>query len=339
MTTTTAKIGLLLPTRELAMSGTHDPAVLLRFAQTSEQAGFDSLWAGDSLTARPRFEPLTILTAVAAVTRRMSIGTAALTATLRHPLLAAHTLATLDQISNGRLILGLGAGFPVPETEAEFDAVGIPFRQRVSRLDETVAWWRHLWRPATGSFTGRYWQSTGAVELPPPAQPDGPPLWLSGSDTPSVLNRVARHYDGWLPFLPDPGAYRHAWQIITERATENGRDPATITPALYATVLIDPDRSRAQRELDSYVRAYYRRPLDVMSQIQAFLAGPADQVSEQLARYIDAGARHLVLRIGSVNREAQIHHIADALLPHLRPPYLSSRRPTGNIGPGSGAND
>jgi alkanesulfonate monooxygenase SsuD/methylene tetrahydromethanopterin reductase-like flavin-dependent oxidoreductase (luciferase family) len=115
-----------------------------------------------------------------------------------------------------------------------------------------------------------------------------------------VLNRVAHLYDGWLPFLPDPDAYRSAWQTITERAIANGRDPTMITPALYATVNIDNDADRAQAELDSYVRAYYGRSLAAMSKIQAFFGGPPDDVTRWLTRYVDAGARHLVLRIGSL---------------------------------------
>jgi alkanesulfonate monooxygenase SsuD/methylene tetrahydromethanopterin reductase-like flavin-dependent oxidoreductase (luciferase family) len=302
------QIGLLLPSRETAMTGDHDAAGLVGFARAAEEAGFDSVWIGDSPLARTRVDPLPLLAAVAATTSRVRLGTAAFTATLRHPLLSAHTAATVDQLSNGRLILGLGAGFPVPESQDEFAAVGVPFTERVGRLDETVAIWRRSWSGAT-DFDGRYWHLDDLARTLPAASPAGPPLWLAGSDTPRVLERVARHYDGWLPFLPDPNAYARAWATIREKATR------TITPGLYATININPDAAAARTELDGYVRQYYRRPLDEMSTIQAYFGGSADEFVQWLGRYLDAGASHLVLRIGSLDAHRQLDLLADALLP------------------------
>ncbi|MET8878559.1 LLM class flavin-dependent oxidoreductase [Nocardia sp. NPDC004604] len=302
------RIGVLLPSRETAMTGDHDAAGLVHFAQAAEDAGFDSVWIGDSPLARTRVDPLPLLAAVAATTSRVRLGTAALTATLRHPLLGAHTAATVDQISNGRLILGLGAGFPVPESQDEFAAVGVPFTTRVGRLDETVAIWRRSWSGAN-DFDGRYWQLDDLSRALPAASPAGPPLWLAGSDTPQVLERVARHYDGWLPFLPDPDAYARAWTTIREKTTR------TITSGLYATININPDAAAARAELDGYVRQYYRRSLDEMSMIQAYFGGSAEECVQWLGRYLDAGASHLVLRIGSLDARRQLDLLADALLP------------------------
>src|SRR2546426_8960126 len=95
-------VGLVLPTREAVMSGNCDPGVLIRAAKVAEEAGFDSVWIGDSLFHRPRFEPLTMLGAVATVTSRVTLGTAVLLPALRHPLLLAHQLATLDRIAGDR---------------------------------------------------------------------------------------------------------------------------------------------------------------------------------------------------------------------------------------------
>ncbi|WP_327099203.1 LLM class flavin-dependent oxidoreductase [Nocardia vinacea] len=301
------QIGLLLPSRETSMTGEHDAAGLVRFARAAEEAGFDSVWIGDSPLARTRVDPLPLLAAVAATTARVQLGTAALTATLRHPLLGAHTAATVDQLSNGRLVLGLGAGFPLPESRDEFAAVGVPFDQRVGRLDETVAIWRRSWSGGT-EFDGRYWQLDDLTRTLPAASPAGPPLWLAGSDTPRVLERVARYYDGWLPFLPDPDAYARAWHTLREMTTRS------ITPALYATININPDSAAARTELDGYVRRYYRRSLDEMSTIQAYFGGSADECVHWLGRYLDAGAQHLVLRIGSLQARRQLDLLADALL-------------------------
>ncbi|WP_328401949.1 LLM class flavin-dependent oxidoreductase [Nocardia sp. NBC_00403] len=304
------KIGVLLPSRETAMTGRHDAAGLVDFARAAEHAGFDSVWVGDSPLARTRAEPLTVLGAVAASTSRVWLGTAAYTATLRHPLLGAHTAATVDQLSAGRLVLGLGAGFPVPESAAEFESVGAPFAQRVGRLDETVAIWRQSWSGG-GRFDGRYWHLDDLSRALPAHDITGPPLWLAGGDTPRVLQRVARLYDGWLPFLPDPAAYARAWDTIRELTTR------TVTAGFYATININDNTAVARAELDRYVHQYYRRSLDEMSMIQAYFGGPADQCAEWLGRYFEAGATHVVLRIGSLDARNQLDAIADTLLPAL----------------------
>src|SRR4051812_50080591 len=126
----TLRVGIMLPSRETAMTGEHDAPGLVEFAKAAESAGFDSVWVGDSLLARTRAEPLSVLSAVAAVTDRGALGTAALIAPLRHPLLAAAQAATVDQLSGGPLILGLRAGAPPPESRRGFGARGKPFARR-----------------------------------------------------------------------------------------------------------------------------------------------------------------------------------------------------------------
>jgi alkanesulfonate monooxygenase SsuD/methylene tetrahydromethanopterin reductase-like flavin-dependent oxidoreductase (luciferase family) len=259
-------IGLMLPSRETAVTGRHDAGGLIEFARDAEDSGFDSVWTGDSVLARTRVDPLTLLAAVSAATSRVALGTAALIGPLRPPLLTSAQAATVDQLSGGRLILGLGSGSPVPESRREFDAMTMPFSDRTRRLDEAVQLWRQAW---TGErrFSGRYWQIDGLDSALPPARAGGPPLWLAGGDSERVIARVSEHYDGWLPYLPDAGAYRRAWTRIGELTSR------PITPALYATVCIDDDRRRAHDTLDTYTRAYYRQPLEVMGAFQAFCGG------------------------------------------------------------------
>ena len=128
-------VGLLLPTREAFVRGDLDPRPLLALADAASELGFDSVWASYSPLARPRWEPLTLLSAVAGRSD-LTLGTAVLLAALRHPVMLAHTVATLDRLARGRLILGVGAGFPLPQTEAEFEALGVPHRKRFGRLAE-----------------------------------------------------------------------------------------------------------------------------------------------------------------------------------------------------------
>src|SRR4030095_11859178 len=130
------RIGYLLPTRERIMAGQPQATPLLELAERAERLGFDSVWAGDSLLARPRHEPLTLLAAVASRVRRIDIGTAVLLPALRNPVLLAHQVATLDQVAEGRLILGVGIAADVPNIRQEFTAAGVPFEKRVGRLLE-----------------------------------------------------------------------------------------------------------------------------------------------------------------------------------------------------------
>ena len=115
-------VGYLLPTREKIMNGQPDAAPLLRPAEQAENLGYESVWVGDSLTSRPRHEPLTLLAGVAGRTRRVRLGTAVLLPALRHPLLLAQQVATVDQVSAGRVILGVGIAFDQPNIRAEFAA-------------------------------------------------------------------------------------------------------------------------------------------------------------------------------------------------------------------------
>src|SRR5580658_10812937 len=140
------RIGYLLPTREQVMEGRPEAAPLLALAERAEAIGYDSLWVGDSILARPRHEPLSLLAAVAARTRRAELGTAVLLPALRNPVVLAHQIATLDQISEGRYILGVGIASDVPNIRAEFVACGIPFGERVPRMLEGMRLCRALWR-------------------------------------------------------------------------------------------------------------------------------------------------------------------------------------------------
>ena len=291
------EFGVNLNNREPLIAPDYDVPMLLDLSETVEAAGFDSVWVGDSLLARTRAEPLSVLAAVAAVTDRVALGTAALIAPLRHPLLTAAQAATVDQLSGGRLILGLGSGAPLPESRREFDAVGMPFAGRGARLDTAVTLWRETWN-GQGEF----------ADALPAARPGGPSVWLAGGDTTKVIERVSATYDGWLPYLPDVNAYARAWDRIRAQAVRE------VTPALYATVNLNG--APADDELDQYLRAYYGQPLDVMRHVQAIRGGSVDECLDWLARYVDAGARHLILRIGSLT--ANPESLAEKLLPALK---------------------
>lgn len=322
------RVGVLLPTREQAILGEYSVSALLDFARRAERLGFDSLWTGDSLTARPRLDPLVVLSAVGAVTRRLLLGTATLTPALRHPLVAASMVSSLDHVSSGRLVLGVGSGFPGPESDEELAAVGAPAADRADpadrahQLDETTALWRTAWsstRPgAPNRFAGRHWQAAGLDRLVRPAAPDGPPLWLAADATAPVLERTARLYDGWLPFLASAEAYGRARRRLEDLCRRAGRQAGAVTPALCLTVTVGPDERRARVELDDYLEHCYGRGLGEMSATRACAWGPSEYCAQRLADYVRAGARHIVLRIGSLRPETHLREIADVLVSKAR---------------------
>jgi probable F420-dependent oxidoreductase len=288
------RIGYLLPTREHAMQGRPEAAPLLALARRAEELGYDSVWVGDSITARPRHEPMTLLAAVAAQTRRVELGTAVLLPALRNPIVLAHQIATLDQISEGRFILGVGIASDVPNIRAEFVACGVPFEHRVGRMLEGLRLARELWSGKPVNWNGR-WVVENAVLGPVPHRPGGPPIWIGGMVRAS-LERVGRNFDGWFPNSPDPGRYRAQWEAIHAIAREAGRDPAQLTGAIYLTLTVDEDSGRADARLNHFLETYYGRPSAEMRQRQACYAGPPGGVADWVRGFVEAGASHVVLR-------------------------------------------
>ncbi|MEU2307645.1 LLM class flavin-dependent oxidoreductase [Streptomyces misionensis] len=317
------RVGVLLPTREQAILGEHSASSLLDFARRAEQLGFDSLWTGDSLTARPRLDPLVVLSAVGAVTRRVLLGTAAMAPALRHPLTAASMVSSLDHVSSGRLVLGVGPGFPVPDTDGEPAGAGDPAAVRAGALDEVTALWRTAWsstRPgAPNHFAGRHWQAENLDRLICPAAPDGPPMWLAtGTDSARTLERAARLYDGWLSSRTSAESYAGARRRLEDLCRRAGRRAGAVTPALYLTVTVGPDEQRARVELDDYLEHCYGRALEQMSALCAYAWGPSEHCAQRLADYVRAGARHILLRIGSLRPETHLREIADVLVSTAR---------------------
>src|SRR2546430_13252871 len=194
------RIGYLLPTRERIMAGQPQATPLLELAERAERLGFDSVWVGDSVLARPRHEPLTLLAAVAARIPRVDIGTAVLLPAVRNPVLLAQQVATLDQIAEGRLILGVGIAADVPNIRQEFTAAGVPFEKRVGRLLEGLRLARSLWSGQPVDWNGR-WKVEHAVLGPTPHRPGGPPIWIGGAVAPRP-DRAGRFFDGWLSPAP-----------------------------------------------------------------------------------------------------------------------------------------
>lgn len=311
------QIGLFLPTRGAVMSGNFATAPLLTIAEFAEAAGLDSVWVGDSLLARPRFEPLTLLAALAARTRRVTLGTAVLLPPLRHPLLLAHSIATLDQLAEGRLVLGVGAGFNYPGTRRECEAVGVPFEQRVGRLVETISLCRRLWGDEPVTINNQYWTLDSVELLPKPYRPGGPPMWLGGNAAPA-LRRAGRLADGWFPTSATPDVFRQGWEQVQAAAQEAGRPLASLATATVLTVNLHADATLAQRELRQFLEQYYSAPYEQLATFIGCYGGAVDGCAELLHAFAAAGAQHIVLRFAARDQFAQLERVATDLLPQLQ---------------------
>jgi alkanesulfonate monooxygenase SsuD/methylene tetrahydromethanopterin reductase-like flavin-dependent oxidoreductase (luciferase family) len=288
------QFGYLLPTREAIMEGRMATGPLLRLAEKAAGLGFASVWVGDSLTARPRHDPLTLLAAVAARSPGLIIGTAVLLPMLRNPVILAHQVATLDQIAEGKLILGVGFASDRPNIRAEFASAGVPFERRIGNMLEGLRLCKALWSGQPVDWQGR-WQMTQAVIGPTPARPGGPPLWIGGN-LPGSLDRAGKHFDGWFPNAPNAADFAEGLAHARGVASANGRDPAAISGAMYLTVSLDDDAAKAHQRLDSFLEHYYGQPATVIRRRQVHYAGPLAGLAKWLDGYAQAGASHLVLR-------------------------------------------
>ena len=300
-------MGYLLPTRERVMAGAPETTPLLELAERAEALGFDSVWVGDSLLARPRHEPLTLLAAAAARTRTVHLGTAVLLPAIRNPVLLAHQAATLDRLSEGRLVLGVGVATDVPSVRDEFEAAGVAFERRGSRMLEGLRLCRALWSGEPVDWDGR-WRVKQGILGPTPHRPGGPPIWGGGAAR-GALERAGRHFDGWFPTGPDAPGWGEQWRAVRAIAADAGRAPDSVTGAVYLTLAIDEDEAAGNARIDSFLEQYYGAPAGVLRRRQACFAGPAEAAADWLAGYADAGAEHLVLRFVG-DQEALLEAVA-----------------------------
>ncbi|MEQ0560437.1 LLM class flavin-dependent oxidoreductase [Amycolatopsis sp. NEAU-NG30] len=292
--------GLVVPTYQPILDAGRTAPELVDAAVAAEEFGLDSVWVGDTL-ARAPLDALTMLSAFAARTSRVMLGTSALLPALRNPLLTANQLLSIDLLSGGRLTVAVGAGF-AGRSEPEFAFAGVSWERRRARLDDIVALWRAVWSGAT-SFHGSVLHHDSLPSFPAPARPGGPPVWLAAY-TPGALERVGRLYDGWLPYPPDPADYGSGLARIRSLATR------PVTPALFATVLVEDDPARGQALLEEYSERNYGRPASFVQRIQMQVTGSAAEVAARLREY--EGVEHFLLRIASTEPK-----VFDEQLPRL----------------------
>ncbi|MEL6982068.1 MAG: LLM class flavin-dependent oxidoreductase [Actinomycetota bacterium] len=287
-------VGYLVPTREAIMSGEPETGRLIALAERAEALGYQSIWVGDSITSRPRHEPLTMLTAIAMRTTSAILGTAVLLPALRQPVAMAHQVATLDRLAEGRVVLGVGIGGDSPSNRAEFAALGLDFERRLGRMNEHLDLCRKLWSGEPVEHHGEFYTVDNASIGPSTHTPGGPPLWVTGSSEPGQ-RRAGSRYDGWMPIGPID-VFTAGLPVVQEAARAAGRDPGEVTASTYLTISLDDDTNAAEQTLNDFLDAYYPAPPEVMRKFQACYAGPRAGLIDWVAPFVEAGAEHLILR-------------------------------------------
>jgi probable F420-dependent oxidoreductase len=320
MPTSTLQVGALLPTRGVlfAENGPPDVSPILIMAERAEEAGFHSVWVGDSITAKPRLEALATLGALAVRTSRVKLGTAVLLAALRPPLVLAHAVASLEVLSTGRIILGVGAGRGGRHILAqEFENCGIPFMERGERLNEVLEICRRLWTEAPVSYHGKYYQLNDVALEPRPVQAGGTPLWISSNLIKQGLRRVATLGDAWITNVTTLEVYRQCWEQIVVAAEAVGRDPQQLQQCLYLTINVDLDGDTARRQGRSFLESYYKKPAAAVEEDLVCQFGSPEEVLARIDGYARLGVRTVIIRFASPRQIEQLDICAKEILPRL----------------------
>ena len=286
-----------------------------RLVQALERNGFHAMWAGDHLAfAQPILDPLIQLSQASAISQRLMLGTAVFLLPLRHPAPVAKQVATLDVMSSGRVIFGVGVGGEFP---GEFALSGVPVKERGARLSEGIEVLRKLWSGTPVAHAGKFYPFPETQMLPAPFQTGGPPIWCGGRKE-AALRRAGRLADGWLSYVVTPDQYRTALETIARAGEEAKRDLSKFGTGHLLFVRLAKDYERALQYASEKLSARYE--MDFSKPAKRYCAlGTAEQVAASIREFHQAGVRHLVLDFIAERADQieQIDHFGEAVVPLL----------------------
>jgi alkanesulfonate monooxygenase SsuD/methylene tetrahydromethanopterin reductase-like flavin-dependent oxidoreductase (luciferase family) len=331
------EFGVNLNNREPLIAPDYDLNMLLDLSEAVEGHGFNSLWVGDSLFSKPRYEPISLLAAISQRTKHVRLGTACMVTSTRNPLYLALEWATLDTISGGRTILGAGAGNPEEGVRREFEALGLPFGKRSAVFEEGLAVLRQLWTEARVDFHGTYfdyddvsfYSGTEMAPLMPVQKP--PPMWvvsnprLTGDAPADVMERrleaacrrIVRYGDGWMTCCraQHPEELVDQLRAIEEYAERNEADFGRLTIAYQVTMNIGDSEAEARRAFGDYISKYYPELSQAMDLSNWGPVGTPDDIAAWLRTFAEAGVRHFICRFGAIDQFGQVERFAKEVLP------------------------
>jgi len=328
-------IGVNVNSRIAIVSPSYPPHRLLALAQEIEELGMDSVWTGDSFVARPRLEPITTLAAIASRTTRVKLGTACMNFPWRNPLLLAQQWATLDQLSKGRTILGVGTGLGSPKVpiEKEYEILGVPFAERTVLLEEGITILRKLWTENNVTFRGKKYLFDRLSVDPKPLQKPHPPIYIvawpfkwrevTGIQTVErklrkrMIDRVATYADGWMvDGGTTPSLWKECYDDLRNAVSKVGEGRREIVTAIQFTGNLNKSRTEALADGERYLTAYYYTEEEGKTEF-FHSHGSADEWIKRMDEYISLGMQMFIMRFSSLNQFEQVERFAKEVLPSL----------------------
>jgi alkanesulfonate monooxygenase SsuD/methylene tetrahydromethanopterin reductase-like flavin-dependent oxidoreductase (luciferase family) len=338
------RFGISLNNRASVFLDNYPPPEMVRLAEAAENLGIDSVWVGDSLVDSPRYEPLTILGAVAARTSRVRLGGSIIQPHFRNPVILALSWATLDRLSGGRtiLIFGIGGGTPQGVVK-EAQIVGADVRKRGKAIEENVKILRTLWRGEALQHDGEIYKFDGVKIGYRPLQTP-PPIWIAAgvwvprmqgdivlSATPGytmkkkeggeagafsgAFDRVARLGDGWFTIMIHPEEFREKSELISSLARECGRDPSGIVRAVECWFNLNENRERARTEVAKMIEGYFGNPVHPETVERWSIYGTEQECVRKIEEFRSAGAHEVKLIMGSRDQFAMLQRFGKTILP------------------------
>ena len=279
------------------------------FLQKAETLGYEGLWVQEQIVGDyPILEPVSLLTYAAALTSRLRLGTSVLLTVLRNPVQLAKSLSSLDQMSQGRLTVGVGIGGHVPEA-----LFGLSSEQRARRFVEGLQVMKALWTQPRATVAGTFWRFENVPMEPKPVQKPHPPLWFGAREA-VALKRAVRHGDGWMGAGASATAdFIQQVGLVRRFLDEAQRDPATFPISKRVYLAVDTDRDRAERRLREWFGLRYKNA-DMASRVSIW--GSRTECTDKLGELVRAGAQHLLLNPVFDELE-HLELLAQEVMPHL----------------------
>ncbi len=317
------RLGILIPTRGVVMQSARRPPVeaCWAMARAADAAGYDAIWVGDSVVAKPRLEAMTTLAYLAAITSRVRLGTAVLLPALRQPVIMAQLLANVDYLSQGRLIVGIGVGWSLPSAELEWAACGMDHRRRARLTEEQISVWRELWSGEPVTREGHGFKLTEHTIGPLPWNEAGPPIWITAGNRgelfPAQLERFGRLGDGIMTTYVTPEECVTLRERGAAALEAHGRSDPDFPLAVYTSVRMEDDVETARRVNDAFLKTYYGGTRPIQERGVTGL-GPADAVIEALKQYEAVGVTDLCIRFSGDDQQGQLERFSREVLPAFR---------------------
>jgi probable F420-dependent oxidoreductase len=298
------------------LGSVHAPREQFALARRVEELGYESVWVGDHVSFHnPIYESLTLLSTYASITTRVRLGTAVYLLALRPAAIAAKITATLDVLSGGRLIFGVGVGGENPK---EFEVCGVPHAERGARVSEGIDAVRTLWRDTPATFKGRFTRFEGVSIDPKPLQTPGPPIWIGGRSD-AALARAGRQGDGWVSYVVQPERYAQSLEKIRRAAEQAGRKLDHFAAAHLAFITVDRDYETAKAAWVNVLSKRYAQDFEPLAKKYGIIGTP-EQCAEQLEKFRAAGCNYVIVNaIGEPAREReQLERVAADIVPRFR---------------------